>query len=171
MPRCSSHVQITLKPGHRDNPPAPDWRRQLFISFFFFQYIKQKLFLTTFNTMLPFVGLWRHIYRAAKDHQDHAGVCWQGFHLHLHPGDASKVGCLWFPNVFYQCLVLAGLPDCWCEYSEVPSSISWQGTMSIGPGCGQQYGAGTLGNTDLVQIQVLFSNSPVELYLRHILSI
>ena len=108
------------------------------------------------NTILPFIGLWRHLHRAAKNHQDHAGVCWQGLHLHLHPGDVAKVGCIWFPNVLHQCLVLAGLPDRWCEYSAVPFSISWQVMIRTCPDCIEWHKAGTQRNEMLFQNKYKF---------------
>lgn len=64
----------------------------------------------------PFVpfctGVRGHLHRAAEDHQNRAGVRGQGFHLHLHPGNAAEVGGVRLRQVFHQRLVLAGLPHC-----------------------------------------------------------
>lgn len=70
------------------------------------------MYVSCFST-----GLWGCVYRAEEDRSDHFGVCWQGFHLHLHPWDVAEMGRLRFCQVFHQCMVLAGLLHCGCKSS------------------------------------------------------
>lgn len=60
-------------------------------------------------------GLRGCVHRAEEDRPYNFGVCWSGFHLHLHPGDVIEMGRLWICQVLHQCLVLAGLLHCGCK--------------------------------------------------------